>query len=223
MIPRKYLAALGMFALISFIQVSLAGPREDVKSRSSQGKQDAKARDESIVASPALSSPSSATATAKTLVTCVGAFTATGNHIGPGFALDVARSRWRDNVNKYYGTAYEIWDNSRNRVEQCHRRGPLNWSCDLTAEPCDGYGAVSPTPNGPACYGPLSVDGGDAKLQSGAENNARNQWQHDAGVAYGAAYKGWQTAHNASMSCRHNGLGPLQRRWVCTASGEPCR
>lgn len=147
-----------------------------------------------------------------------------GRDVWQQSAHNSAAANWSDNARRLYGIGNV--NNVQNLQRPCERESrshaPRRWICTFTAQPCIPGGTPTPDPQ-PACYGSLSVEGSSEKFQSTAENRAMEQWQRDAGNAHGVAYRTWTRAHSRDISCRHNGLGPLQRRWICTARGEPCR
>lgn len=156
---------------------------------------------------------------------CYQSVSGSGTHLIQSIAVSDAITEWRTNAAALYPV--NNWNHAQAKAQHCERESPAHfrrrWICTVSGEPCIPGGTSTTTPSPPACYPSLSATGGDAKFQSNAEDNARNQWQHDAGDAYGVDYKYWGTAHGRDMSCHHNGLGPLQRRWTCTATAEPCR
>jgi hypothetical protein len=135
-----------------------------------------------------------------------------------------AAANWSDNARSLYGIGNV--NNVQNLQRPCERESRSHairrWICTYSAQPCLPGGTTTPDPL-PACYPALAVEGSSEKFQSTAENRSYEQWQRDAGNAHGADYRTWTRANNRDISCRHNGLGPLQRRWICTARGEPCR
>jgi hypothetical protein len=150
--------------------------------------------------------------------TCHPAISGSGNAKFQNNAENNAKGDWQNVANGTYPGGPFDWTKAAGHAMSCRHNGlgPLQrrWTCTATAQPC--YESLTCKP------GYIQVQGGSAKLQSGAQTNAENQWQHDAGNAYGTAFKYWGNAANKSMSCWHNGLGPIQRRWRCTARGRPC-
>lgn len=123
-----------------------------------------------------------------------------------------AKYNWK----KAAGGGKEEWDSAKGQSMDCRQEGPLRrWSC--VASGCSGSGTVKPQ-----CRAQLAATGGWAKLQSGAESKARDQWQHDSGNAHGAAFKWWNKARNHDTSCRHDGKKPIVRQWQCVARADPC-
>ncbi|MBV8686308.1 MAG: hypothetical protein JOZ90_09760 [Alphaproteobacteria bacterium] len=153
---------------------------------------------------------------ATTGTSCVAAVSGSGEAKFQSTAETHAKGDWQNVAAGTYGGSWD-WTQAANPSLNCHHNGlgPIQrrWTCTATAEPCQTVLTCKPF---------VEVEGGSAKLQSGAETNAENQWQHDAGDLYGTAFKYWGQAQNKTMSCHHNGLGPLQRRWRCTARARPC-
>lgn len=155
---------------------------------------------------------------------CGNAVTAVSHGLLRGFTWTDAQTKWGNSVTALYDVTYSLWSNALDKVEVCFRPKWFHWSCTLSARPCQAGGSSGTNPGtGPACHGSLSVMGGKAVLQSGAENKAIAAWQATAGGTYGGAYQTWSNAHSTSLNCQHNGLGPIQRRWECTATGQPCK
>lgn len=175
-------------------------------------------------AGQALEGPSGAAAvaapgaTAKTAgMVCKPAVSGSGEGKFQDPAQNKAKANWQNVAAGIHGGVWD-WNKASGHAMSCRHNGlgPIErrWTCTATAEPCEEVINCKPA------Y--VQVEGASAKLQSGAEENAVNQWQHDAGNAHGAAFKYWSKAANQTSSCRHNGLGPIQRRWRCTLRARPC-
>ncbi|RYY26068.1 MAG: hypothetical protein EOP62_11340 [Sphingomonadales bacterium] len=139
-----------------------------------------------------------------------------------------AKSAWNFSVVASVGPSYAKWNKARNADVTCGHDGKRlkTWTCTATAEPCDD-GPPNPTPTPtptpqPACYPSISIEGADTKLQSGAQTQSIHAWRGQV-AQYGAIYQDWNKAQGKDITCRHNGLGPLQRRWRCVATGKPCK
>jgi hypothetical protein len=208
--------------IITLVLVSVVAAQEKQQARRSGT---ANVSESKTATGTATTAVQAGTATMKATSGCVGAVTVRGTGGTRGLAEETARVRWQDQVATNFGNEYETWKNSKNQTTACSRAGFGSWFCDLTGEPCTaGAGGVStPTPGGPECFDHLTVTGGDAALQSVAENRARKEWQRVAGITYSDAYRAWIKAKEPSLFCKHNGLGAGQRRWECTASAKPCK
>lgn len=163
--------------------------------------------------------------------TCLSPYSQTGHNKLQGPAAALAKTRW----NQVRPDGYSKFNDSDGQDVTCRHDGrkPLfrTWTCVATATPCkeEEPGTVTVTVNTgtgtgtPICYGSFSAEGEKAMIQTHAENRAVDAWQVAAGGAYGANYQAWGNAQGAGLSCSHNGLGPMQRRWRCTATAAPCR
>jgi hypothetical protein len=149
---------------------------------------------------------------------CFPAVSASGEALLQSQAQAAAIRAWKDAA---ASTGFNDYDHAQAISMTCQRRTPLRWSCALTAQPCVPGGSANSAAT-PACYPTLTVTGGWAKLQSGAQEKARDQWQHDAGIAYGTNYKWWNKSNNRDTTCHHDGKGPLTRQWQCVAHADPC-
>jgi hypothetical protein len=163
--------------------------------------------------------------TKKATTVCLGPISALGHGKLQGPTENSAKLNWQNTAPANFNS----WSNAINKDVSCHHDGRppwlRQWTCTATAEPCNGSGGTSSggTGGAPLCYDSFNVEGNDAKLQTGAENNAVYSWQQTASNNHGPAYAGWGLARGKDISCHHNGLGPLQRRWRCVATGTPCR
>ena len=149
---------------------------------------------------------------------CYPAVSASGESLVQSQAQAAAIDAWRSAAAAVGSPAN--YNHARSKSMTCERRPPLRrWNCAVTAQPCISGGAGNPDPN-PACHPQVIATGPWRRLRSTAENQARDQWQHDAGNAYGTNYKWWQKSRNRSISCSHDGQRP--RDWQCRATAEPC-
>lgn len=164
--------------------------------------------------------------------TCVPAYSQTGHGKLQAGAEISARNNW----NKLRPDGFSRFNDSPGHDMTCHHDGrpPLRrqWTCVATAQPCKeeegGTGSSTGTGTGtgtgtPICHAAFSVEGVDAKLQTQARNFAVDAWQGVAASKHGVLYQTWGLAQGTDISCRHNNLGPLQRRWRCIATASPCR
>lgn len=154
-------------------------------------------------------------------VSCSAPVTAGGRGLTRAGSLQEAKNNWQ------IAADGAQWNSAINATDHCEREGPAHavrqWLCVVTAEAClGGVGGSSGGTGTPACHPSFAVDGNDAKVQGLAETRAVDAWQSSANSAHGNNYKYWPKAQNKDISCRNNGLGPMQRRWICTARGQPC-
>ena len=163
----------------------------------------------------------------RALKNCVAAVSGAGRGRFRGFAEMEAKDNWRSGTAGLWGQGYADWNRAQNQDVTCGHDGkPIKtWTCTAIAEPCNDAALPSPTPTPtpqPACYPSIAIEGNDAKLQTGAETYSIAAWRAQA-ASYGAVYQDWNKAVGKDITCRHNGLGPLQRRWRCVATGQPCK
>lgn len=142
---------------------------------------------------------------------CKDAVSATGRAMLQSSAENKAKGSWHGVAASAYGGTWD-WNTASGHAINCthNKLGPLErrWTCTATAQPCEEVLACD--------AGWTTEEGASAKLQSGAETNAINKWQNVTNAS-------WANAANRVNSCRHNGLGPLERRWRCTARARACR
>lgn len=163
---------------------------------------------------------------------CFNLVSATGHGKLQAGATNSARVNW----NQMVGNSYNSFGNSDGQDTTCRHDGrpPIlrQWTCIATARRCQGSGSSSGGSSSggsssggglPLCHNSFAVEGAQALLQPGAENNAVSAWQQTANNNHGPAYQAWGRAQGRDVACRHNGLGPIQRRWRCIATGTPCR
>lgn len=141
-----------------------------------------------------------------------------------------ARSNWRKDTVAQYDPSYGDWNKALNSDVTCGHNGKKikTWICTAFAVPCSDTATppstTSSTNTGtqPTCYPSISVEGDKAVLQTGAETNSLAAWRAQV-ASYGAAYQDWNKAIGRDVTCRHNGLGPAQRRWRCVRTAQPCK
>jgi len=151
---------------------------------------------------------------------CYPAVSASGESMLQSQAQAAAITAWRAAA---ASTGLNDYNHAQGKSMTCQRRPPFGrWSCAVTAQPCIPGGTGNPDPN-PVCHPQLIATGPWRKLQSTAQNHAVDQWQHDAGNAYGTNYKWWNKSNNRDLSCSHDGRKPILRHWQCRARAEPCR
>jgi hypothetical protein len=163
----------------------------------------------------------------KPVQNCVAAVSGAGRGRFRGPAEMEATSNWRRDTAAAWGQNYANWNNAQGRDVTCGHDGKAikTWTCTAYAVPCDPYAPPSPTPTGPAqpaCYPEIAVEGARAVLQTGAQTNSIAAWRAQA-ASHGALYQDWNKAAGKDITCSHNGLGPVQRRWRCVAKGKPCK